>query len=115
MGVNFSVFDMEDEIPRGKCVRAKINGSMLCRTKIRSKDGTEIPLGSLTPEQSLHLSRDQLRTTVVYQSYVDAGGWVPAAGVRALAKKEYPRFVRKFSEFVKTQDKDKDICLQSST
>lgn len=114
--VNFSVFDMEDEIPCGKCVRAKINGSMLCRTKIRSKDGsTELLLENLTPEQKKNLTRDQLRTTVVYQSYVDAGGWVPAAGVRALAKKEYPRFVRKFSDFVKAQNKDKTICLQSNT
>jgi len=114
--VNFSVFDMEDDVPCGKCVRAKINGSMLCRTKIRSKDGsTELLLENLTPEQKNSLTRDQLRTSVVYQSYVDAGGWVPAAGVRALAKKEYPRFVRKFSDFVKAQNKDKSICLQSST
>lgn len=114
--VNFSVFDMEDEIPCGKCVRAKINGSMLCRTRIRSKDGsTELFLKNLTQEQKNNLTRDQLKTTVVYQSYVDAGGWVPSAGVRALAKKEYPRFVRKFSDFVKVQNKDKDICLQSST
>jgi len=113
--VNFSVFDMEDEIPCGKCVRAKINGSMLCRTKIRSKDGgSEVSLSSLTLDQRLNLSRDQLRTTVVYQSYVDAGGWVPAAGVRALAKKEYPRFVRKFSDFVSTQNKDKPITLRQS-
>jgi len=113
--VNFSVFDMEDEIPCGKCVRAKINGSMLCRTKIRSKDGgSEVSLSSLTSDQRLNLSRDQLRTTVVYQSYVDAGGWVPAAGVRALAKKEYPRFVRKFSDFVSTQNKDKPITLRQS-
>lgn len=112
--VNFSVFDMEDDLPCGKCVRAKINGSMLCRTKIRSKDGaTELLLENLTPEQKNNLTRDQLRTTVVYQSYVDAGGWVPAAGVRALAKKEYPKFVRKFSDFVKAQNKDKGICLHS--
>jgi len=114
--VNFSVSDMEDDIPCGKCVRAKINGSMLCRTKVRSKDGsTELLLKNLTSEQRRNLTRDQLRTSVVYQSYVDAGGWVPAAGVRALAKKEYPRFVRKFSDFVKAQNKDKIISLQSTT
>jgi len=112
--VNFSVFDMEEEILCGKCVRAKINGSMLCRTKIRTKDG-DVALSSLTPEQTLNLTRDQLRTTVVYQSYVDAGGWVPAAGVRALAKKEYPRFVRKFGDFVKAQNKDKPISLQPTS
>jgi len=111
--VNFSVSDMEEEIPCGKCVRAKVNGSMLCRTKIKSKDGgPDLPLDKWPVDQSIGLSRDQLRTSVVYQSYVDAGGWVPAAGVRALAKKEYPRFVRKFSDFVKAQNKDKPICLQ---
>merc|ERR1712087_1031752 len=51
----------EDEIPCGKCVRAKINGSMLCRTRIRSKDGsTELFLKTLTQEQKNNLTRDQL-------------------------------------------------------
>lgn len=110
---NFSVPDLDDDYPCGKCVRAKVNGSMVCRTKVRSKNNNQeviVPSDLALDE----VKRDQIRTTVVYQSYVDAGGWVPAAGVRVLAKKEYPRFVRKFSKFVWDQNKDRPIRFQKT-
>ncbi|VEL24615.1 unnamed protein product [Protopolystoma xenopodis] len=39
----------------------------------------------------------------MYAANIHPGGWAPAAAVRAMAKREYPRFLKRFSAYVQTQ------------
>jgi collagen type IV alpha-3-binding protein len=109
MVVNFSLDDEDFYVPLGGCVRARVQVSMLCRTVIHPdamKNSPQEPSAALAA-----VKRDQIACNIVYQSYVDFGGWAPAAATRAVAKKEYPKFVKKFSLFVKNQTKDKPIMF----
>lgn len=42
---------------------------------------------------------------------VNPGGWAPASAIRQVAKREYPKFLRKFSSYVQTVTKDKPVML----
>jgi len=93
---NFSVD--EPEVPLCSRTRARVHVSLLCQTEL---------IKPLKPGESI--SRDNLKCKIVYQSYVNPGGWVPASVLRAVYKREYPRFVKRFSQYVIDQSKDKPI------
>lgn len=93
--VNFSVD--EPDVPLCSRTRARVHVSLLCQTQIINH----------MPGQPI--SRDNLKCNIVYQSYVNPGGWVPASVLRAVYKREYPRFVKRFSQYVIDQSKDKPI------
>eukprot|EP00117_Sycon_ciliatum_P014183 scpid92289/ scgid14549/ Collagen type IV alpha-3-binding protein; Ceramide transfer protein len=40
---------------------------------------------------------------------VNPGGWAPPSVVRAVSKREYPKFLRRFSQFVVKQTQDCEI------
>ncbi|CAF2518133.1 unnamed protein product [Rotaria sp. Silwood2] len=42
---------------------------------------------------------------------VNPGGWVPSAAVRSVAKREYPRFLKRFTSYVIEQTRDKPIIF----
>ena len=42
---------------------------------------------------------------------VNPGGWAPASGVRAVYKREYPRFLKKFTQYVIDKCKDQEIMF----
>lgn len=113
MVVNFSIDDEDVYVPLGGCVRARVQVSMTCRTIVApeamvEEEGT----APLEPKEALsRLKRDQISCDIIYQSFVDIGGWAPAAATRAIAKKEYPKFVKKFSQFVINQTKDMPIMF----
>ena len=113
MVVNFSIDDEDVYVPLGGCVRARVQVSMTCRTVVAPEamvDDESSP--ACSPEDAVkRLRRDQIACDIVYQSYVDFGGWAPAAATRAVAKKEYPKFVKKFSQFVVNQTKDMPIMF----
>ena len=120
MVVNFSIDDVDVYVPLGGCVRARVQVSMTCRTVVAPEamvdDGSVNGSGDSSapedPREALaRLRRDQISCDIVYQSYVDFGGWAPAAATRAVAKKEYPKFVKKFSQFVINQTKDMPIMF----
>ena len=46
---------------------------------------------------------------------VNPGGWVPETAVRALAKREYPKFLRHFSEYALKTVSDKDVAFGPSS
>ncbi|XP_070541688.1 ceramide transfer protein-like [Ptychodera flava] len=85
---NFSV-DHESRQVGNKCVRAKINIGMFCQTLVDppEKDQDE-------------LTRDNVWCKITYTAHINPGGWAPASVLRAMYKREYPRFLRKFSSFV---------------
>lgn len=42
---------------------------------------------------------------------VNPGGWAPASVLRAVYKREYPKFLKRFTSYVKDTVKDKPIMF----
>ena len=46
---------------------------------------------------------------ITYCSVVNPGGWAPATVLRAVYKREYPRFLKRFTKYVIDKTKTRDI------
>ncbi|XP_002734918.1 ceramide transfer protein-like [Saccoglossus kowalevskii] len=94
---NFSI-DHPDLPISSKCVRAKINIGMFCQTIIDPPvaKGEEVP-------------RENVWCKITYTAHVNPGGWAPASVLRAMYKREYPRFLRKFSSYVGKRVEDNEV------
>ncbi|KAH8856161.1 Collagen type IV alpha-3-binding protein [Schistosoma japonicum] len=101
MVVNMSTNYLSDKIPSSTSptIRLGLEVVLFCRTEILSNS---LAIHSSTNDLT-KLSRDQLCTRLVYMANINPGGWVPAAGLRSLAQREYPRFLKRFSTYVKEQ------------
>ncbi|XP_023278124.1 collagen type IV alpha-3-binding protein-like isoform X1 [Seriola lalandi dorsalis] len=95
---NFSV-DHDDAQPTNKCVRAKINIAMICQTLVSP------------PEGDKEISRDNILCKITYVANVNPGGWAPASVLRAVAKREYPKFLKRFTSYVQEKTEDKPILF----
>ncbi|XP_003975089.1 collagen type IV alpha-3-binding protein isoform X1 [Takifugu rubripes] len=84
---NFSV-DHDKAAPTNRCVRAKINVAMICQTLVSP------------PEGDKEISRDNILCKITYVANVNPGGWAPASVLRAVAKREYPKFLKRFTSYV---------------
>lgn len=42
---------------------------------------------------------------------VNPGGWAPASVLRAVAKREYPKFLKRFTSYVQDKTSDKAILF----
>lgn len=84
---NFSV-DHDNALPTNRCVRAKINVAMICQTLVSP------------PEGDKEISRDNILCKITYVANVNPGGWAPASVLRAVAKREYPKFLKRFTSYV---------------
>lgn len=87
------------EIPVGSCVRVKLTVSLVCETYI--------PVSS-DPKS---VGRDQLFCKIIYSSTINPGGWAPAYLLRPLYRREYPRFIENFSNYVISATKTKPIAF----
>ncbi|XP_068608640.1 ceramide transfer protein-like isoform X2 [Brachionichthys hirsutus] len=95
---NFSV-DHDKAQPSGRCVRAKINIAMICQTLVSP------------PEGDKEISRDNLLCKITYVANVNPGGWAPASVLRAVAKREYPKFLKRFTSYVHEKTSSKPILF----
>ncbi|KAJ8285570.1 hypothetical protein GJAV_G00028350 [Gymnothorax javanicus] len=95
---NFSV-DHESALPTNKCVRAKINVAMICQTLVSP------------PEGDKEISRDNVLCKITYVANVNPGGWAPASVLRAVAKREYPKFLKRFTTYVQEKTASKPILF----
>ncbi|XP_067339465.1 ceramide transfer protein-like isoform X3 [Channa argus] len=95
---NFSV-DHDDAQPTNKCVRAKINIGMICQTLVSP------------PEGDNEISRDNILCKITYVANVNPGGWAPASVLRAVAKREYPKFLKRFTSYVQEKTAGKPILF----
>ncbi|XP_026066919.1 ceramide transfer protein isoform X2 [Carassius auratus] len=84
---NFSV-DHDSYPPSARCIRAKINVAMICQTLISP------------PEGDKEITRDNILCKITYVANVNPGGWAPASVLRAIAKREYPKFLKRFTSYV---------------
>ncbi|XP_076019865.1 ceramide transfer protein-like isoform X3 [Genypterus blacodes] len=95
---NFSV-DHDEAQPTNRCVRAKINIGMICQTLVSP------------PEGDKEISRDNLLCKITYVANVNPGGWAPASVLRAVAKREYPKFLKRFTSYVQDKTASKPILF----
>ncbi|XP_015792902.1 collagen type IV alpha-3-binding protein [Tetranychus urticae] len=87
------------DIPLGRCVRMKMTVSLTCETFIE------------TPKEGQQINRDNLVCKIIYCSTINPGGWAPASVLRALYKREYPKFLKNFTQYVIDARKEKPIMF----
>uniref|UniRef100_A0A087XU10 Ceramide transfer protein n=1 Tax=Poecilia formosa TaxID=48698 RepID=A0A087XU10_POEFO len=96
---NFSV-DHDEAQSSSRCVRAKINIAMICQTLVSP------------PEGDKEISRDNILCKITYvANAVNPGGWAPASVLRAVAKREYPKFLKRFTSYVQEKTSGKPILF----
>ncbi|CAH8509590.1 unnamed protein product [Dicrocoelium dendriticum] len=100
MVVNMSTDYQADKVPKtsSPMIRLGLDVVLYCQTLFDPSPPST--------HSSESLPRDRLRTRLVYMANINPGGWVPAAGLRTLAAREYPRFLRRFSSYVQDQTRD---------
>ncbi|XP_069606353.1 ceramide transfer protein isoform X2 [Ranitomeya imitator] len=94
---NFSVD--HDNAPLNRCVRARINIALICQTLVSP------------PEGNKEISRDNIQCRITYVANVNPGGWAPASVLRAVAKREYPKFLKRFTTYVQEKTSGKSILF----
>uniref|UniRef100_A0A0B6ZVZ5 Ceramide transfer protein n=1 Tax=Arion vulgaris TaxID=1028688 RepID=A0A0B6ZVZ5_9EUPU len=81
-----------------KYVRITMNVALICETIIE-------------PPANGDITRNHITCKITYTADVNPGGWAPASVLRAVYKREYPKFLRRFTEFVTEKTKDKPILF----
>ncbi|CAD6196009.1 unnamed protein product [Caenorhabditis auriculariae] len=89
------------DVPLGSSssVRVGLTVSMVCETIVKND------------EYDRPLTRDDVTCNIIYVSQVHPGGWVPTAALRHVYKKEYPKFLRTFTEYVLKNVKGKPVAI----
>ncbi|XP_045156184.1 ceramide transfer protein-like isoform X1 [Mercenaria mercenaria] len=87
-----------DSIPSNKYVRVTMNVAMVCQTIIE-------------PPVEGEITRDNIKCKISYTAEVNPGGWAPASVLRAVYKREYPKFLKRFTSYVRDATKDKEILF----
>ncbi|KAG9353702.1 hypothetical protein JZ751_011824 [Albula glossodonta] len=64
-----------------------------------SVDHDNAPTLVSPPEGDKEISRDNLTCKITYVANVNPGGWAPASVLRAVAKREYPKFLKRFTSY----------------
>ncbi|KAH0540735.1 ceramide transfer protein isoform X1 [Cotesia glomerata] len=82
-----------------KCVRVYLTVCIVCQTFVDP------------PKDPNKISRDDITCKITYCSVVNPGGWAPASVLRAVYKREYPKFLKRFTSFCIEQCKDKPILF----
>lgn len=90
----------KQESKNGKCVRIFLTVILACQT--------HLPEGYVKGQP---LNREDLTCKITYCSVVNPGGWAPASALRAVYKREYPKFLKRFTGYVIDQCKDKPIMF----
>ncbi|CAG7835936.1 unnamed protein product [Allacma fusca] len=85
------------EKSNGKYIRVFLTVALVCQTMIEP------------PKNGAQITRDDLTCKITYCSVVNPGGWAPASVLRAVYKREYPKFLKKFTHYVYDQCKNKPI------
>uniref|UniRef100_A0A4W5KNC7 Ceramide transporter 1a n=1 Tax=Hucho hucho TaxID=62062 RepID=A0A4W5KNC7_9TELE len=65
----------------------------------------------LPPEGNKEISRDNILCKITYVANVNPGGWAPASVLRAVAKREYPKFLKRFTGYVQEKTSRKPILF----
>lgn len=87
------------EILLESCVRVQLTVSLVCETYIPTKS------------DAATVTRDDLLCKIIYSSTINPGGWAPASLLRPLYRREYPRFLESFSNYVISATKLKPLAF----
>lgn len=87
-----------DSVPSNKYVRVTMNVAMVCQTIIE-------------PPVDGPITRNNIKCKISYTAEVNPGGWAPASVLRAVYKREYPKFLKRFTSYVRDMTKDKEIMF----
>jgi len=68
----------------GGCLRVDLTVCFVCQTVVKGDRG----------------NRDNISCKITYCSVVNPGGWAPASVLRTVYKREYPRFLKRFTQYV---------------
>lgn len=107
----------------GKCVRIFLTVIMYCQTYVNPaliSNGTKMSRDDLTckitycstgmyPVDLRIKIENNLNST--FSRAVNPGGWAPASVLRAVYKREYPKFLKRFTDYVVDQCKNKPILF----
>ncbi|XP_022837316.1 collagen type IV alpha-3-binding protein isoform X1 [Spodoptera litura] len=93
---NHSTTNADYPANNGACIRLFVTVCLACHTTY--------PAGE-TP------TRDNITTSIAYCSTVNPGGWAPAGVLRAVYKREYPKFLKRFTSYVVEQCRGKPIAI----
>ncbi|ESN95992.1 hypothetical protein HELRODRAFT_114561 [Helobdella robusta] len=83
-----------------KCIRLQFNVAMIAQTIVQPPanwDGTMV--------------RDALTCRIQYSANVNPGGWVPSSVIQAICKREAPKFLKNFTNFVIEKTKNQPIMI----
>lgn len=83
----------------GKMVRVGLTVCLVCQTSIEP------------PADGGPVTRDHITCKITYCSVVNPGGWVPTSALRAVYKREYPKFLKRFTHYVKDRCHDQPILF----
>ncbi|XP_023228908.1 collagen type IV alpha-3-binding protein-like [Centruroides sculpturatus] len=86
-------------IPVGKCVRVKLTVCLVCQTYVDP------------PTEDSKITRENLNCKITYCSIINPGGWAPSSVLRAVYKREYPKFLKRFTQYVKDMTENKAIMF----
>ena len=89
--------------PRNKngCLRVELTVIFVCDTIVEDPSKRSLPLDQI--------SREDISCKITYCSVVNPGGWAPAAVLRTVYKREYPRFLKRFTGYVIDKSKNNPI------
>jgi len=76
----------EAPLGRGGCLRVDLIVCFLCQTYV--------------PPGLDKNNRNNITCRITYCSVVNPGGWAPASVLRTVYKREYPRFLKRFTQYV---------------
>lgn len=88
------------EVPLESCVRVRLTVSLVCETYIPIAKSAD------------NLTREDLTCKIIYTSTINPGGWAPAAILRSVYRREYPKFLINFSNYVISSTKSKPIAFE---
>ncbi|RZF35041.1 hypothetical protein LSTR_LSTR009633 [Laodelphax striatellus] len=95
--VNHSTQHPQHPPKTGKYVRVALTVCLYCQTLVTP------------PANGAELTRENITCKITYCAVVNPGGWVPASALRAIYKREYPKFLKRFTNYVIDQTKNKPI------
>lgn len=97
--VNYSI-DHQSAPVKEPMIRAIADIALTCETVIINP-----------PADKKDISRKHLQCKITYVAQINPGGWAPASVLRTIYKREYPKFLKRFTQYVIDQTAKKPIMF----